>query len=227
MGAEPPAAGPKRVSLWAVLSLLCGLVILCPVASLAAPILGVTALFQIQRRPDRRGAGLAVAGIVLGLAAFGGQAFAARWWHVNARIPMLAGPAEAVLAGQSGDVDAFMAAFVTPDPPPLPAEAMAFLDEVNGRYGALRGWAQAPSDAADPDAPPVDTRRLRLTYLYQFEAGPVETEAEFVVWDEGQGLALRFGWLAFRDPQQGDLVYPASAAGRVGYDPVPPPEPAP
>ena len=57
----------------------------------------------------------------------------------------------------------------------------------------------------------------------------VETEAEFIVWAEGQRLALelRFGWLAFRDPQQGDLVYPASAAGRVGYDHVPPPEPAP
>jgi hypothetical protein len=214
--------------MWAVMSLLCGIVVLCPVASLVAPILGVVGLLQIRRRADRRGRGLAVAGIVLGLAATGGWAAGAGWWHTHVRRPILSGPAEALRAGQEGDVGAFMAAF-TPQVPATPrAEAMAFLDEVSGRYGRLLGWAQAPADDGANAAAPVDTRGLRLSYLYQFEAGPVATEAEFVVRGaQGRRLVLRFAWLALHDPERGDLVYPQSASDRLGYDPDSPSESSP
>jgi hypothetical protein len=64
-----------------------------------------------------------------------------------------------------------------------------------------------------------------VAYTFEFESGPVEAEARFVVWAQGQGLVLKFAWLAFRDQEEGDLVYPASATDGVGYDPVSQPEP--
>ena len=85
------------------------------------------------------------------------------------------------------------------------------------------GSTQRPSFA---ETAPVqaDTRRPRVAYTFEFESGPVEAEAEFVVWAQGKGLVLKFAWLAFRDKELGHLVYPASAADVVGYDPVSQPE---
>ncbi|MHC4766770.1 MAG: DUF4190 domain-containing protein [Planctomycetota bacterium] len=209
------------MSLWALLSLLCGVAVFCPVTSVLGPLLGVVALGEIRRKPARSGTRLAVTGIVIGLLATAGWAATARWWHVNAREPMLQGPAEALAAGLDGDVARFRAGFVgraTADD-----EARAFLDEVAGRYGRLVGSTQRPSFA---ETAPVqaDTRRPRVAYTFEFESGPVEAEAEFVVWAPGQGLVLEFAWLAFRDQELGHLVYPASAADVVGYDPVFQPE---
>jgi hypothetical protein len=210
------------VSLWALLSLLCGVAVFCPVTSVLGPLLGVVALGEIRRKPHRTGKKLALTGIAIGLLATAGWAATARWWHVNAREPMLRGPAEALAAGLGGDVAGFRAGFVGPAAQD-DEEARAFLDEIAGRYGRLVGSKQRPSFE---QTPPVQagTRRPRVAYTFEFESGPVEAEAEFVVWARGQGLVLKFAWLAFRDQELGHVVYPASATDVVGYDPVSQPE---
>jgi hypothetical protein len=73
----------------------------------------------------------------------------------------------------------------------------------------------------------VDTKRPRVSYTFLFDNGSVDADARFVVWAEGRGLVLKFAWLDLRDPRLGDLVYPASAAARVGYDLDSRPEPSP
>jgi hypothetical protein len=213
------------MSLWAVLSLLCGVAVLCPITSLLGPILGVVALAEIRRKPYRTGTGLAVAGILCGLVATAGWAAAARWWHVNARVPLLRGPAPALAAGLAGDLSGFKAGFTEEGAVADDAEALAFLDEVSGRYGHLVGSTQRQAGAEEAPPTPADTRRPRVAYTFQFESGPVEAEARFVVWAQGQGLVLKFAWLALRDQEEGDLVYPASAIDAVGYDPLSQPEP--
>ncbi|MHC4991415.1 MAG: DUF4190 domain-containing protein [Planctomycetota bacterium] len=219
MAAEIGQPGPpSRTSLWALLSLLCGVAVFCPVTSVLGPLLGAVALVDIRRKPHRTGAKLAVTGIAVGLLATAGWAAAARWWHVNAREPMLRGPAEALAAGLGGDVAGFEAGFTAPA-----GDARAFLDEVAGRYGRLTGSTQRPS-FEETDPAQADTRRPRVAYTFEFESGPVEAEAQFVVWAQGEGLVLKFAWLAFRDHELGHLVYPASAADVVGYDPVSRPE---
>jgi hypothetical protein len=208
-----------------LLSLLCGVAVLCPIASMLGPLLGVVALAEIRRKPHRTGTKLAVAGILSGLVATAGWTAAARWWHVNARVPMLQGPAPALAAGLAGDVGGFKAGFAEEGAAAADAEALAFLDEVSGRYGRLLSSAQRQADDGEALPAPVDTRRPRVAYTFEFESGPVEAEARFVVWAQGQGLVLKFAWLAFRDQEEGDLVYPASATDGVGYDPVSQPEP--
>jgi hypothetical protein len=219
-----PAGQTRRVSLWALLSLLCGVAVLCPVASVLGPVLGVVALAKIRRNPQRTGTGLALAGILAGLLATAGWGAAARWWHLNARDPMLRGPADALAAGLAGDVAGFKAGFAGDGAAADDAEALAFLDEVGGRYGHLVGSVQRQGDQEASSVPP-DTRRPRIAYTYEFESGTVEAEAQFVVWAPGQGLVLKFAWLAFRDQEAGDLIYPASATDIAGYDPDSRPEP--
>ncbi|MHC4101438.1 MAG: DUF4190 domain-containing protein [Planctomycetota bacterium] len=183
------AGQPRRVSLWALLSLLCGVAVFCPVTSVLGPLLGLVALAEIRRKPQRTGRRLAVAGITI--------------------------------AGLGGDVAGFRVGFAGGGA--ADDGAQAFLEEVGGRYGRLVGSAQRPS-SQETDPAPADMSQPRIVYLFEFESGPVETEAQFVVWEPGQGLVLKFAWLAFRDQESGDLVYPASAADVVGYDPESQPE---
>jgi hypothetical protein len=201
-----------------LLSFLCGVAVFCPVTSVLGPLLGVVALGEIRRRPHRTGTRLAVAGIAVGLLATAGWAATAWWWHLNARVPMLRGPAAALAAGLDGDLEAFRAVFVGQGAGA--DETRAYLSEVGARYGRLAGSSQSP--AGDEQAPgtPADTRHPRIAYTFQFESGPVEAEARFVVWAQQQGLVLKFAWLVLRNREAGDLVYPAAAADVVGYDPV-------
>lgn len=209
--------GARRTSVWAILSLLAGACILCPAASLLGPVLGVAALLDIRRNPRRSGSRLAIAGIVLGLLATAGWAAAATWWHVHARVPMLEGPARELRMGLAGDVEAFRAGFTGPDAGP--DEASEFLDEARGRYGRfIRSAQRAPSSPGDPagTGPNWASGRVRIPYSFLFEAGPLDAEAEFVVTAGGPRPLLKFAWLALRDDERGDLVYPAeAAAGRI------------
>jgi hypothetical protein len=196
--------------------------VFCPIASLLGPLLGVVALARIRRRPHLRGTKVAVTGIVIGLLATGGWAATARWWHVNARLPMLEGPVAALKKGLAGDVGGFTRGFVAHDAAGDQAEAAAFLNEVAGRFGRLRGSTQRVGDQAS--APAANPRRPRIAYTFEFESGPVEAEAQFVIWDEGTGLVFKFAWLALRDRERGDLAFPKSAGGPLEYDPVSQPE---
>lgn len=208
-------SGRSQLSLWALASLLCSLIVLCPIATLLGPLLGVRALVEIRRNPLRTGRGMAIIGIVVGLAATVGWGVAARWWHVHARTPMLEGPTAPLRAGLAGRVAEFQAAFHGDGA--VAADAPAFLEEVRGRYGVLRGSAQrrvAPGQAA-ADAGWAGGR-VRIPYTLQFEGAAVEADAEFVLFDDAGGLVLGFGWVALRDDELGDLVYPASAAAVAG-----------
>jgi hypothetical protein len=177
--------GPRVLSLWALMSLLCGVSVVCPVASLLGPAMGVVALLQIRRDPRYRGTGLAVAGIVTGLVATAGWTAAAFWWNTAARRPMIHGPVAELQAGLNGDVEAFREGFLAPGGGGGRTEAREFLNAVAGRYGRLLGSAQGPAAAEDAAA---DLQRPRIAYLFEFESGP--------------------GRLILRDEVLGDLVWP-------------------
>ena len=204
-----PATPARQRSLWAIASLVCAVVVVCPIFSLIGLVLAAVAALDLRRHPHRTGKRLVVAALFVSVLALGGQALALRWWHVHARRPMLYGPADALLAGQGGDVAGFRAAFVTGGEPVSEQEAVAFLSAVAERYGRLGAMVHR-EDAAEPVS---DFRRAAIPYTYFFENGPVDVDAEFVVQaDDGSGLVLRFAWMIIRDEALGDLAYPKSAA---------------
>ncbi len=203
------AAPQPRTSLWALASIACSVSLVCPIASLLGPLLGLRALFEIRSNPLRRGRRLALAGITIGLLGTLGWLMAAGWWHVNVRTPMLSGPSRPLEAGLDGDVAAFKAAFHGAGVSADDAEARAFLEETRRRYGRLLGSAQSPGSGGPAT---TDRARMTISYTLRFEKGPVEAQAQFILRaDDAPGLVLRFGWLILHDDELGDLVYPASA----------------
>lgn len=211
-------------SLWALGSLACSVCALCPIASLLGPLLGVWALVDLRRNPARKGRWMAVAAIVIGAASTAGWGAAARWWHVNVRMPMIRGPIDELGAGLSGDVAAFQAGFHGAGATADVAEARAFLAAVQGRYGRLLGSRQR-DDGAAAGGNRVAAGQVEIPYTFQFENGPVDAQAQFILLaDDAPGLVLRFGWLVLYDAELGDLVYPASAAVPAALGPDAAPE---
>ncbi len=206
--AATPSSTTQQTSLWALASLLCAIAFICPIGPILSLVFALVGTIDLRRHPHRRGKRLVAAGVIVSVLALCGWGVAARLWEVHARRPMLYGPAEAIAAGQNGDVAGFRDAFRSgPDRTPEP-EAVAFLDSVTERYGRLAGSSQR-----DDGAQPVSTqRRARIPYTFHFETGPVEAEAEFIIAAEHGGFVLRFAWVVIHDPVMGDLVYPATEA---------------
>ena len=208
MAAETAAVGGparKLISLWAVASLVCAILFVCPIAPVLGLVLGTVAVFDV-RRPNRSGKRLVIAAMVLSVLSLGGWALLAGWWNTHARRPMLIGPVDAIVAGQGGDTAAFLATFEPGADATAERDAIAFISTVTDRYGLLTASSQR-----EDNREPVSTRRRAvILYEFQFETGPVDAEAEFVVSrEDGSGLVLKFAWVVVRDPVAGDVWYPA------------------
>ena len=128
---------------------------------------------------------------------------------------MINGPIAELRAGLSGDVTGFSLSFVDGSED----EAMVFLSALAERYGALSSMAQREDDDFPNTSPPVPV----IPYVMEFEAGLVEAEAAFIIRDERGRFVLRWAWLAVRDPDGTDLVYPSSMRDNAAAAREPPP----
>ncbi len=208
---RPVPVSGRPTSPWAAASIIVSLGFLCPLATLVGPLLGFRALVAIRADPRLGGRRLALAGIVLGLATAAGWAGFALWWHLQARRPMLQGPALA--AALEGDLARFQADFSGPGRDASEVEAAAFAAALRQRYGRF-------ISASPVGGGPLDPRGTPITYALRFERGQVDAEAEFVVWPRGsRAPAPGFGWIAIRDDALGDLVYPSSRSADATVGP--------
>ena len=64
---EPGYGEPSRTSGLAISSLVCSLIFCCPLTTIIGPILGLIAFVSIGSKPNLRGKGLALTGIILGV----------------------------------------------------------------------------------------------------------------------------------------------------------------
>ncbi len=200
--AAAPASTRQPISLWALAALLCAIGSVCPIAPVLGLVLGTVALFDV-RRPNRSGKRLAVTALVVSVLAIGGWALLAGWWNTHARRPMLYGPAEAIAAGQRGDIAAFRDAFLPGADATAERDAIEFITAVSDRYGNLVASSQRVDDAE----PATTLTRMTIPYEFVFENGPVDAEAEFVR-NDPSGLVLKFAWVVVRDSVAGDVRYP-------------------
>ena len=205
MAAETAAVGEpgrRAISLWAVASLVCALLFVCPIAPVLGLVLGAIAVIDVRRK-SRSGTRLVIAAMVVSVLAIGGWVLLAGWWNTHARRPMLFGPVDAIVAGQGGDTGEFLAAFLSGADPTVERDAIEFINTLTSRYGEL-----VTSSQREDDREVSTLRRAAILYEFQFETGPVDAEAEFVMSKDGGGLVLKFAWVVIRDPVAGDLRYP-------------------
>lgn len=198
----------------------------CPIVTLAGPIIGYFALRDIRKR---RAAGRLVLGrtpailaIVLGIVLTPLTTAGIIWWQRNVRTPMIHGPLAGFKAGQSGDVAAFEASFCGGDEPASPkrpenddvtgAAAAGFLSELARRYGTIETIVQ---DDSRQIALSDDGLQMVIPYLLNFEQGTVPGRGSFVLrGEDGEGRLIMtcFEWFIIEDAA-GELAWPPGATG--------------
>ena len=200
----------QKTSGLAVASLVCSLICCVPVTTIPGILLGIGAMVSISNNPARRGKGLAVAGIVLGVIFTAGQAYvyppAIKWIGQSIEMVM-GGPDQALADGFAGDPVAFKSHFYGAGTRATDAEAQAFIDTLRSRYGEYRGCAfdqknQPPASFGQPSS--------EFAYILTFENATVDAKAQIIWVDERTNdMVYKFGWVKIED-DLGDLTYPVS-----------------
>lgn len=206
-------AEPPRTSGLAVASLVCSLIFCCPITTILAPVLGLAAIVSIGNNPTRRGKGLALAGILLGIIFTAGQAWAYfKLYKVGMEFMqvVMTGPRDALNKGFSGDIAGFRASFIGPGATAPDDQAKAFLDELTKRYGTFQ--TSAFDESAGGPRQQTGQPAIPFPYVLTFSGGTVNAEAEIVFFDEAtQTFAKKLGYILIKDPDQGNLRFPPDA----------------
>ncbi len=201
-----PDLGAQKTSGLAVGSLVCSLILCCPITTIVGPLLGVGALLQIGGNPALKGRRIALAAILLGVVFTLGQAWFWYWSITTFVRPYMTGPAAALTAGFSGDLAAFKSEFEGAAAKATDAQITEFIDQLRGRYGE---FVSCRFDADNAPPPTFGDPRVPFRYRLTFtDKSPVEAEAVFAFADETTGFVLKWVSITVFDPDLGDLTFP-------------------
>lgn len=197
---------------WSLVAILCAFG-LCPLFSIASIFAGSRAIIEIKARGDSRGLLLAKIAVVVGSLVTGLWVGGAVWWNMNVRSNINHGPIQAIIDGQSGDIEAFNTIFIHGED----ATATTFIDEFTKRYGIIISGHLNP----DPEASEIDASQLlfglvpieaTMSYLLVNKEGvsvPITANYEMFQQEEsGNRFVNCFTWIRINAHEGGDLVYP-------------------
>ena len=206
---EQPGEAPRTSGL-AVWSLICSIVLCCPVTTVLGVLLGLAAMFTISGNPAKKGKGLAIAGILLGViftAAWGvGGVWVGGFISETSDLMLRKAP-EAVVFGVNEDYAGFKAAMYGDAAAASNDEIKAFFEEIESRYGEL----QACSFDDTTPAPPPQPGSPIISFPYRFDCAneTVSGELEFVLVEPGTyNRVMAVSRITVFDSQRGDLVFP-------------------
>jgi len=214
LGEQNTVPQQKRSGL-ATASIICSVMICCPIVTLVGVILGIVALLRI-RGSQKAGRGLAWAGIIIGLVtttlsslliAFVANAA----FEVLEQTPKLV--TTAIESGINGDIEAFRTEFSFDAVSANDEEVTTFIETITSRYGtfdeavidmqAMQGGQQSSKEQAE----------IPLQLVFE-----TQTISSTVVIDIAQGkeswVDVKIQCLLIHDSEKGDLAFPfASQCG--------------
>ncbi|MEE9130631.1 MAG: DUF4190 domain-containing protein [Phycisphaerales bacterium] len=208
---DPQPAAAKKTSGLAITSLIFSLICCIPTTVLGV-LFGIGALVSISGNPAKKGKGIAVAGIVLGLLFSAGQAVI--YPRVGSYIKEVFilvqdGPKDALTAGFAGDYDAFRAAFRGDGASASDEEVQEFIDQLQQRYGAFVGSHMDEQGSQPAFGQPV----VVFPYVIEFQNETLSGEVEIYFSDPQRGgFVNKFGYITIFDPAAGDLEFPSGTA---------------
>lgn len=202
---------PPRMSVCAIASLVLGLVLCCPLTSVAAIILGAVGINATKARMAS-GRGLAIAGLGLGLVGTALQVAFGAWSYTTIYAPLMEGPAPALRAGLDGGASSMVERFTIPDGTKVDAEAAAFLEAIKSRYGSLVSCELDRST----QAPTPDSKRpeFEADFELRFERATIKARSCTEITTPQGGLSMKLRWIELIDPAQGDLRFPPAEPKR-------------
>ena len=229
---ESGDVGEQKTSRLAIASLVCSLICCVPVTTIPGILLGIGAMVSIGNNPAKKGKGLAVAGVLLGVVFTAGHAYVyPKLFSFLGDVMeiVMGGPNDALTAGFANDPAAFKMQFYGTGAQATDAEAQAFIDMLRSRYGEFQSCSFNEQTQAQPSFGQPSTV---FPYILTFDNATVDAEAEVIWVDERTGdMIIKLGWVIVTDPDLGDLRYPLKKMSPTATTPPPPdapdtPEPA-
>jgi hypothetical protein len=208
----PPQDMPQpKMSALAIASLVCSLFFCCPLGTIPGVLLGIGALVSISGNPMRRGKGVAITGIALGVLFTVGQALVyppAIRLGMDTVALMQNGPTDALSAGFAGDLPAFRAHFFNAGAGATDQEAKEFVEQLRSRYGEFVSASPIQSSS-----PPFGQTAVIMRYSLVFDRATVSADVELVFADPNtREWAAKVGSITVIDSERGDLAFPPQPA---------------
>lgn len=206
----------QKTSGLAISSLVCSLILCCPLTTLIGPLLGLVAIFTIGSNPARKGKGIAIAGIIIGIIATSVWGSSIVWFQNNINKPINEGPIAVMTAGFAGDKQAFRMGLMGDAAIGTDEEIQEFIDGLHDRYGK---FISSEMDIIELSSnPPTIEEMMEIVkvypYVLQFENATVKARIEFSTNDPLTGKFLwgtKFGRILILDENLGDISYPSKA----------------
>jgi hypothetical protein len=196
----------------ATASLICSLILCCPIVTLVGVILGIVALLKI-RGSAMSGRGLAWAGIIIGILT---TTLTTLFMiiAINIGLGVLEQTPEsvttAIKAGITGDIEKFRMEFTHDAVAASDDEITSFLETITTRYGV---FDKAVIDMATMQAgqqPSGDEPELPIQLV--FETKTISAIAVFTVAKGTDSLIdVQIQCLLIRDPENGDVAFPLAS----------------
>jgi hypothetical protein len=197
----------------ATASLICSLILCCPIVTLVGVILGIVALLKI-RGSAMSGRGLAWAGIIIGILT---TTLTTLFMiiAINIGLGVLEQTPEsvttAIKAGITGDIEKFRMEFTHDAVAASDDEITSFLETITTRYGV---FDEAVIDMATLQAgqQPSTGEGEELPIQLVFETKTISAIAVFTVAKGTDSLIdVQIQCLLIRDPENGDVAFPLAS----------------
>jgi len=213
---QQPSTHPMAIG-----SLICSIIICCPLVTIFGPLLGVIALISIGSNPARRGKGLALAGIVIGAVATGIWLWGMVWGYQTFLQPVMQGPVAVLRSAEAGSWQAARDGMIGPAARASDDEMDVFFGEINRRYGSFRSLAMAPDQTAEPVRTPDGTSRMAVDYIAVYDGGTGRLTVDWLFTDQGV-IVMKVEGLSLRGPDDEILDFPPSrGVPGEGDEPLP------
>jgi len=195
----------------ATASLICSIIICCPLVTLIGVILGIVALLRI-RASKMTGKGLAWAGIIIGLIATILSSLFITFAVVVAFSVIEQTPEKvtvAITAGISEDIATFRSVFEQGALSATDEEITTFIQSLTDRYGK---FDKAVIDTEEMQGLESSNNGAELPIQLVFETKTVSsTVAISIVQGSGSLIDIQIKCLTIHDASQGDLAFPRAS----------------
>lgn len=204
---EAYAESPKTSGL-AITALVCSLIFCCPLTTILGIILGAIAMVTIGSAPGRKGRGLAITAVLLGVIFTIGQAyFSYKLYDKYARI-VTEGPREALELGYAGNIAGFKSQFYGRGATASDAEAQQFINDLRTRYG---NFVSSKLDhQAQPAQPKPGQPEIPFPYVLTFQNKPDVNATVIIIMSDQKNILFdpKLMSITVHDSSLGDLEYP-------------------
>ncbi|MFT4592675.1 MAG: hypothetical protein ACI9JK_000372 [Phycisphaerales bacterium] len=202
---QSQSIGRSKLAVW---SLICSLIICCPIATIFGPILGVIALIKMKSNP-RSGRKMAISGIVIGaittVLSVGALLFAATT-AIKFMNQVTESASEVITASYAKEYDKARDSFAEQTNDVTDEALQLFANELQSRYGAFDSitvnWS-AEEQLLEPEG-----LLTPMPVILIFETESVHATIMFEVVPGEDFVASKFCCIQIEDAVHGNIIFP-------------------